>query len=189
MTKDDFVNAATPLIRQGITLTAGLLAAKGMTAAGNSLEVWAVSGSLFGASIIWALAEKSKLLGSIIDETPASDLDAALGVVQQFRAQGVSPASDLDAALGVVQQFRAQGVSPVLVAHMVQVASSLAVAELNAAAPLAATSAATSTVQAPPADVAVPPAAASPGVTPVADAGVTPAADPTLTAGPFGAQT
>ena len=172
MTKDDFVNAATPLIRQGITLTAGLLAAKGMTAAGNSLEVWAVSGSLFGASIIWALAEKSKLLGGIIDAAPASDLDAALGVVQQFRAQGVSP---------------------VLVAHMAQVASSLAVAELNAAAPLAATSAATSTVQAPPADVAVPPAAASPGVTTAADAGATIAdtmAIPSLSAGgPFGAQT
>ena len=160
MTKDDFVNAATPLIRQGITLTAGLLAAKGMTAAGNSLEVWAVSGSLFGASIIWALAEKSKLLGGIIDATPASDLDAALGVVQQFRAQGVSP---------------------VLVAHMAQVASSLAVAELTAAAPLAATPA----VQAPPADVTVPPAAASPGVT-IVDTTTT----PSLSAGgPFGAQT
>jgi hypothetical protein len=159
MTKDDFVNAATPLIRQGVTLTAGLLAAKGMTNAGNSLEVWAMSGSLFGASIIWALAEKSKLLGSIIDEAPASDLDAALGVVQQFRAQGVSP---------------------VLVAHMAQVASSLAVAELNAAAPLASTPA----VQAPPADAAVPPPPASPGVIAQADpAFVTLPPEPAATVG------
>jgi hypothetical protein len=160
MTKDDFVNAATPLIRQAATLVAGLLAAKGMTNAGNSLEVWAVSGSLFGASIIWALAEKSKLLSGIIDAAPASDLDAALGVVQQFREQGVSP---------------------ILVAHMAQVASSLAVAELNAAAPLAATS----TVQAPPADTVVPPPPVSPGVT-IAD---TPAPPPLPAGGPFGAQT
>lgn len=169
MTKDDFVNAATPLIRQGITLTAGLLAAKGMTNAGNSLEVWAVSGSLFGASIIWALAEKSKLLGGIIDAAPASDLDAALGVVQQFRAQGVSP---------------------ILVAHMAQVASSLAVAELNAAAPASAPAA---QALAPPADAAVPPAAASPGVTTAAYAGAAIAdttAIPSLSAGgPFGEQT
>lgn len=159
MTKDDFVNAATPLIRQGITLTAGLLAAKGMTAAGNSLEVWAVSGSLLGASVVWALAEKSRLLGGILDATPASDLDAALGVVQQFRAQGVSP---------------------ILVAHMAQVASSLAVAELNAAAP------AGTLAQAPPADAVSPPSPASPGVipAPVAVDGLTPPAGP----GPFGVQ-
>ena len=160
MTKDDFTNAATPLIRQGITLTAGLLAAKGMTAAGNSLDVWAVSGSLLGASVIWALAEKSKLLSGILDAAPASDLDAALGVVQQFRAQNVSP---------------------VLVAHMVQVASSLAVAELNAAAP--------STVQAPPADVVDPPVAASPGVTlPLTTAASPGVTLPLTTAGPFGVQ-
>ena len=167
MTKDDFVNAATPLIRQGITLTAGLLAAKGLTAAGNSLEVWAVSGSLLGASEIWALAEKSKLLGGILDAAPASDLDAALGVVQQFRAQGVSP---------------------ILVAHMAQVASSLAVAELNAAAP------AGILAQAPPADAVNPPSPASPGVTPAPVAAeaaeVLPTAEPQppMGPGPFGAQ-
>ena len=155
MTKDDFTNAATPLIRQGITLTAGLLAAKGMTAAGNSLDVWAVSGSLLGASVIWALAEKSKLLSNLLDAAPASDLDAALGVVQQFRAQGVSP---------------------ILVAHMAQVASSLAVAELTAAAPAA------PPAQAPPADVVEPSLLASPGVTP--PEGLSPLTSP----GPFGGQ-
>ena len=151
MTKDDFINAATPLIRQGITLTAGLLAAKGLTTAGNSLEVWAVSGSLLGASVIWALAEKSKLLRTLLDAAPASDLDAALGVVRQFRAQGVSP---------------------VLVAHMAQVASSLAVAELTAAA------SATPSAQAPPADVAEPSPAAPPGVTPSPVDGLTPLTSP-----------
>ena len=160
MTQDDFINAATPLIRQGITLTAGLLAAKGLTTAGNSLEVWAVSGSLLGASAIWALAEKSKLLAGLIAAAPTSDLDAAIGVVQQFRAQGASP---------------------VLVAHMAQVASSLAVAELNAAAP---PSPASPVVQAPPADVVEPSPAASPGVTPSPVDGLVP---PTGS-GPFGVQ-
>ena len=130
-----------------------------MTATGNSLAAWALSGSLLAASAIWALAEKSKLLSKLLDAAPASDLDAALGVVQQFRAQGVSPT---------------------LVAHMAQVASSLAVAELTAAAP------ATPTAQAPPADVVEPSPAASPGVTTSAVA--TEGPQPLTSPGPFGAQ-
>lgn len=139
MTRDDFINAATPMIRQGITLVSGLLAAKGFTAAGNSMAEWAVSGSLLAASLGWALVEKSKLLASVVNAAPTSDLDALLATVQQFRAQGVSP---------------------LLVAHLAQTAAALAVAETQALAAPPAPAAV-----APPADAVVPPPQVSPGVT------------------------
>ena len=141
MTRDDFINGATPVIRQGITLVSGLLAAKGFTGAGNSLAEWAVSGSLLAASLGWALVEKSKLLSTAVAAAPSDDLSALIATVGQFRAQGASP---------------------ILVAHLAQTAAALAVAETQTtAAPLAATP----TVQAPPADAVVPPTPASPGVT------------------------
>ena len=140
MTRDDFINGATPIIRQGITLVSGLLAAKGFTGVGNSLAEWAVSGSLLAASLGWALVEKSKLLSTAVADAPTDDLSALIATVGQFRAQGASP---------------------ILVAHLAQTAAALAVAETQTtAAPLAATP----TVQAPPADAVVPPAPASPGV-------------------------
>ena len=155
MTRDDFINSATPVLRQGITLVSGLLAAKGFTGAGNSLAEWAVSGSLLAASLGWALVEKSKLLSTAVAAAPSDDLSALIATVGQFRAQGASP---------------------ILVAHLAQTAAALAVAETQTtAAPLAATP----TVQAPPADAVVPPTPASPGVTPVVDASVQP-----VTAGP-----
>lgn len=140
MTRDDFINGATPVIRQGITLVSGLLAAKGLTGVGNSLAEWAVSGSLLAASLGWALIEKSKLLSTAVAAAPTDDLSALIATVGQFRAQGASP---------------------ILVAHLAQTAAALAVAETQTtAAPLAATP----TVQAPPADAVVPPPPASPGV-------------------------
>jgi len=147
MTRDDFVNAATPMIRQGITLVSGLLAAKGFTNAGNTLAEWAVSGSLLAASLGWALVEKSKLLATVTTAFPSDDLAALLSTVKQFRTQGASP---------------------LLVAHLAQTAAALAVAEVQ---PLAAPMAATASVQAPPADAVSPPSQVSPGViSPIAQA-------------------
>ena len=167
MTRDDFIHAATPVIRQGITLVSGLLAAKGFSAAGNSLAEWAVSGSLLAASLGWALIEKSKLLSTAIAAAPTDDLSALIATVGKFRAQGASP---------------------LLVAHLAQTAAALAVAETQTtAAPLAATP----TVQAPPADAVVPPPPASPGVTTVTPAAIASTiTTPSLSAGgPFGGQT
>jgi len=147
MTRDDFIHIATPLIRQGITLVSGLLAAKGFTTVGNTLAEWALTGSLLAASAGWALAEKYQLIAGVLARAPADDLTALLAMVGQLRAQGGSP---------------------ILVAHLAQTAAAVAVAETQpAAVPLSLSPA----VQAPPADAVVPPPQVSPGViSPIAQA-------------------
>lgn len=111
MNRDQFITFASPLLRHGLTIVAGVLAAKGYLSTASDFDAYAAPVVIGVATIAWSLLEKNKLVATTLSGLNGDDI--AL----------------LTAALA---KLRKQGASPVLVAHTAQVLAAVAVGEANA---------------------------------------------------------
>jgi hypothetical protein len=114
LTRDQFITFVSPLLRHGLTVIAGVLAAKGYLSSASEFDAYAIPVVLGLATIAWSMLEKSALLSRTIAALPTGDIGL------------------LAAAL---TKFNAQGASPLMVAHTAQVLASVAVNEAQAAMP------------------------------------------------------
>lgn len=114
MTKDDIASAVTPLIRHGLTVAAGFLAARGFAGATDLVSSFTSAGVVLVATVAWSLLEKNKLVSAAIGELPVSTLEQ---VAQQ------------------VIDLRKNGADPLLVAHIAQAVTAVANNELATARP------------------------------------------------------
>ena len=152
MTRDDLALAITPLVRHGMTVAAGFLAARGVAGAGDLVASLTSAGVLLVATLAWSFLEKNKLIGAAVSDMPVSALEQIASTVAELKKTGADP---------------------LLIAHSAQAVSALANYELAQAQP--------ALVAPPPGAVAVvsPPAAAGEvSVPPIPSAPVPPPAPP-----------
>ena len=110
MTRDEFANAVSPLIRHGLTVAAGVLAAHGYASANDAMTAYGPSLVLLLCTLAWSVIEKNGLVAKAV--------------------AGVS-SDDVGLLASALRTFRQQGASPLLVAHTAQVLASIAVTEAN----------------------------------------------------------
>lgn len=106
MTKNDITYGASTVVRHVMTVGAGLLAAHGI-AGGDQLEGIGSAVAVFIATVAWSFIEKSKLLETLCEALPVSELEALAKNLGVFRANGANPlliANIAHTALAVAQQ-------------------------------------------------------------------------------------
>lgn len=113
VTKDEITLGAQSVVRHFATLGAGILTAHGL-AGGDQLVTLGGAVAVFVVTLGWSFVEKNKLLDSLVEGLPVSELEA------------------LGKMLGA---FRSQGANPLLIANIAQTAMAVANQELLAAHP------------------------------------------------------
>lgn len=111
MTREEFANAVSPLIRHGLTVLAGVLVAKGYASASDALTAYGPALVVMACTVGWSLVEKNKLVARAVSGLSGDDVGLLASALHTFRQQGASP---------------------LLVAHTAQVLASIAVTEANA---------------------------------------------------------
>lgn len=114
MTKDDIASAITPIVRHGLTVAAGFLAARGFTGATDMVSSFTSAGVVLLATLAWSLLEKNKLIAAALDQLPISSLEEVANTVSRLKASGGDP---------------------LLIAHIAQAVTALAQQELAVAQP------------------------------------------------------
>lgn len=90
MTREEAADLLNPVVRHGMTVVAGLLAAHGFSEAGNGLVSYAEAATAALVALAWSWIEKGKMRG-MVDALPASDITQLAETVHQMTVSGASP--------------------------------------------------------------------------------------------------
>lgn len=91
MNRAEFLSLATPLARHAITLAAGVAAAHGFATGGEVLASSALALGAVAASVGWSVLEKSKLVATLVADTPASLVQMLAAMVHDLEERGAPP--------------------------------------------------------------------------------------------------
>ncbi len=112
MTQAEFLSLFTSVARAGLTVVAGLMAAHGLEGHSDAVVSFGMSLAVLGSSLAWSWIEKHKLAQAVVSAAPSGDVEH---IAEQ------------------VGKLSRDGASPLVVAHMAQTLSAIAVAEFQAA--------------------------------------------------------
>jgi hypothetical protein len=113
LTKQEITLGASSVVRHLATVLAGILAAHGI-AGGDQLAGIGSGVAVFIVTVGWSFVQNNKLIASLFENLPVSELESLCGTIAQFRSQGSNP---------------------LLISHLAQAAMAIAQQELLAAHP------------------------------------------------------